>query len=62
MNFEPGIDLKTIILVVEDEAAIRLGLSAAMSRQGYRVITAENGNDAIQKAGEYPCDHCRKWE
>ena len=56
MNFEPGIDLKTIILVVEDEAAIRLGLSAAMSRQGYRVITAENGNDAIQKAGEYHPD------
>lgn len=56
MNFEPGSNLKTIVLVVEDEAAIRLGLSAAMSRHGYRVVTAENGNDAIQKAGEYHPD------
>ena len=56
MNFESGSDLKTIILIVEDEAAIRMGLSAAMTRQGYRVVTAENGNDAIQKAGEYHPD------
>ena len=54
MNFESGKGLNTTtILIVEDEAAIRMGLSAAMTRQGYRVITAENGNDAIQKAGEY---------
>ncbi|MBI3169692.1 MAG: response regulator [Chloroflexi bacterium] len=56
MNFESGRDLSTIILIVEDEAAIRMGLSAAMTRQGYRVITAENGKDALQKAGEYHPD------
>ena len=56
MNFESGKDLNTIILIVEDEAAIRMGLSAAMTRQGYRVITAENGKDALQKAGEYHPD------
>ncbi|MBI2333529.1 MAG: response regulator [Chloroflexi bacterium] len=54
--FESGRDLSTIILIVEDEAAIRMGLSAAMTRQGYRVITAENGKDALQKAGEYHPD------
>ncbi|NWF63807.1 MAG: hybrid sensor histidine kinase/response regulator [Chloroflexi bacterium] len=52
MNVEPGKDLKTILLIVEDEASIRMGLSAAMSRRGYRVITAENGRDAIYKAEE----------
>lgn len=56
MNLESGRDLSTIILIVEDEAAIRMGLSAAMTRQGYRVITAENGNDAVQKASEYHPD------
>lgn len=56
MNLESGKDLRTIILIVEDEAAIRMGLSAAMTRQGYRVITAENGIDAIQKVGEYHPD------
>ncbi|MBN8580989.1 MAG: response regulator [Anaerolineae bacterium] len=44
--------LDTLILIVEDEASIRMGLSAAMTRQGYRVITAENGSDAILKAKE----------
>jgi signal transduction histidine kinase len=52
MNIESGSDLKTVILIVEDEASIRMGLSAAMTRQGYRVITAENGSDALLKAGE----------
>lgn len=44
--------LDTLILIVEDEVSIRMGLSAAMTRQGYRVITAENGSDAILKAKE----------
>ena len=50
MNIDSGKDLNTVLLIVEDEAAIRMGLSAAMSRKGYRVITAENGSDAILKA------------
>lgn len=56
MNIASGKDLKAIILIVEDETAIRMGLSAAMTRQGYRVITAENGKDAILKAEEYHPD------
>ena len=56
MNIETGKDLSTTILIVEDEVAIRMGLSAAMSRHGYRVITAENGNDALLKAEEHHPD------
>ena len=40
------------ILVVEDEGPIRMGITAAIRRKGYNVITAENGNDALIKAGE----------
>lgn len=50
MNFETGKDLQPLLLIVEDEASIRMGLSAALTRQGYRVVTAENGSDAILKA------------
>lgn len=56
MEIEAGKDLHPVILIVEDETAIRMGLSVAMTRQGYRVITAENGRDAILKAGEYRPD------
>jgi len=52
MTNKPDKPLDTLILIVEDEASIRMGLSAAMTRQGYRVITAENGSDAILKAKE----------
>ncbi|MCC7119021.1 MAG: hybrid sensor histidine kinase/response regulator [Anaerolineales bacterium] len=38
------------ILVVDDEPAIRLGLSATLKRQGYTVVTAEDGTDGILKA------------
>ena len=43
---------KTIVLVVDDEPAIRLGLAASIGRRGYRVITAENGSEGIRKARE----------
>ncbi len=43
---------KPKILIVEDEVPIRMGLSAAISHKGYHVITAENGKDAVLKAGE----------
>ncbi len=45
-------DQQPLLLIVEDEAPIRMGLSAAMTRLGYRVIAAENGSDALLKAGE----------
>jgi DNA-binding NtrC family response regulator len=38
--------MKTV-LVVEDEKALREGLRRLLSREGYRVFTAENGLEAI---------------
>lgn len=52
MNEKPAKELQPLLLIVEDEAPIRMGLSAAMTRLGYRVIAAENGSDALLKAGE----------
>ena len=45
---------KPIILVVDDEPAIRMGLAATIERHGYGVITAMNGSDAIVKAKKSP--------
>jgi DNA-binding response OmpR family regulator len=38
------------ILVVEDEADLREVLSYNLTRDGYRVVTAENGADGLRKA------------
>lgn len=43
-----------LILVVDDEAAIREVLKATLETYKYRVITAENGLDAISKYAEQP--------
>lgn len=37
------------ILIAEDDANIRLGLVEALSREGYTLIAAENGNVALEK-------------
>ena len=39
------------ILVVEDEAGIRLALSGLLRREGYEVIQCENGADALVQLG-----------
>jgi DNA-binding response OmpR family regulator len=43
------------VLVIDDEAAILKMLAMALSRKGYQVDTAENGEQGIEKlkAGEY---------
>ena len=46
-------DQGPVILVIDDEPAIRLGLTVAIKRHGYRVIAAEDGRDGLQKAREY---------
>ncbi|MDQ3006451.1 MAG: response regulator [Chloroflexota bacterium] len=43
---------KPTILIIDDEPALLLGLSATIRRQGYNVITAEDGNDGLRKARE----------
>jgi len=40
------------ILIVDDEPALRLGLAATIKRQGYKVVTANDGSDGMQKARE----------
>ncbi len=40
------------ILIVEDDDNIRLGLVEALSREGYRLIAAENGRVALRKYEE----------
>jgi len=42
------------ILVVEDEPAIRRALRHTLSRLGYTVVEADNGEDGVQIAGERP--------
>lgn len=37
------------ILIAEDDVNIRLGLEKALSREGYLIITAENGQAALEK-------------
>jgi CheY-like chemotaxis protein len=37
------------ILLVDDEAGIRKVLNIALSDMGYRVITAQNGKEALRK-------------
>ena len=41
-----------LILLVDDEANLLLGLSAMMNRAGYRGITASDGNQAYEAARE----------
>jgi two-component system, sensor histidine kinase and response regulator len=42
-----------VILVIDDEPAIRLGLIVAIKRHGYQVIEAVDGRDGLQKAREF---------
>ena len=44
------------ILIVEDERGLRLGTQKLLSRKGYSVETAENGNEGITKSHESDFD------
>ncbi len=41
-------DAQDVVLIVEDDASILLVLSAYLSGEGYRVLQAENGEEAFQ--------------
>jgi two-component system sensor histidine kinase/response regulator len=45
-------DKNSTILIIDDEPALLLGLSARIKRQGYQVVTASNGSEVMQKAKE----------
>ena len=44
----------TIILVVDDEPLIAMALEAALEDEGYRVATAANGRQGLERLAEAP--------
>jgi two-component system, sensor histidine kinase and response regulator len=42
-------EAKRTILIVDDDSALRLGLSVTLQRKGYSIITASNGQDGLEK-------------
>jgi len=44
------------ILVIDDEAAIREVLGVMLTREGYDVVEAANGNDGMRRFHENPFD------
>jgi DNA-binding NtrC family response regulator len=48
---------KSPILVIEDEPAVLWFMRTALERNGYKVVTASTGADAIEmlRAGDYDC-------
>lgn len=44
------------LLLIEDDAALRLGLTRQLEADGYRVDGAQDGEDGLFQAREYPVD------
>jgi two-component system response regulator PhoP len=44
------------LLLIEDDAALRLGLARQLEAEGYRVDQASDGADGLFQAREYPVD------
>ena len=44
------------LLLIEDDAALRLGLARQLEADGYRVDQAKDGEDGLFQAREYPAD------
>ena len=44
------------LLLIEDDAALRLGLARQLEADGYRVDQAADGEDGLFQASEYPLD------
>src|SRR3954467_14400779 len=44
------------LLLIEDDAALRLGLKRQLEAEGYRVDEAADGEDGLFQAREYPVD------
>ena len=44
------------LLLIEDDAVLRLGVKRQLEADGYRVDTAVDGEDGLFQAREYPVD------
>lgn len=51
-----GVKLLNNILIVDDDTNIRHLLAVYLKEEGYNVFEAENGEDALDKLAEQPCD------
>lgn len=40
---------KRTILIIDDDAALRLGLTVTLQRKGYTILTANNGQEGLEK-------------
>jgi DNA-binding response OmpR family regulator len=49
-------EASTLIMVVEDDEALRRLLYMTLKRDGYQVITASNGREALQLFADHPAD------
>ncbi|MEI8348625.1 MAG: response regulator [Candidatus Omnitrophota bacterium] len=47
---------KPVILIIDDEAAIRRLLLKVLAREGYEVLTAASGEEALKMVAERPVD------
>ena len=45
-------ETQPLVLLIDDDPALLMGLSAVIKKHGYRVIAAEDGNDGLEKAKE----------
>lgn len=52
----PAIPQATRIMLVEDEFLIRLTLAEVLADEGYQVLEAETGDEALRMLGEAPVD------
>jgi DNA-binding response OmpR family regulator len=50
----PSAQRKSTILIVEDEPALRAFYRTVLTLEGYAVVTAEDGVDALQRFEEQP--------
>src|SRR5690349_16060551 len=48
--------MKSLILLVDDEPAIRKSLAQALEENGYRVLQATNGRDALRMISDNGCE------
>jgi two-component system cell cycle sensor histidine kinase/response regulator CckA len=55
-SIDSASEVVTTILIVEDEELLRLAVGKALTRRGFLVLEARDGNEAISALGDYTGD------